>query len=838
MTPQRPELDTSGRVPDPHRPVPAGRGQPPVRPHPPRRHRPHHAGVTLQHPKPHTNDRVPDPHRPVPATGGHPPARRPLPRRHRRHRADVALKRPEPLTSGRVPDPHRPVPAGGRHPRTRRPLPRRHRPHHAVVALQRPQLHSIGRLFEVPVQRHGRCLNLAEPDPQPPELGRGQRFDVGVHGAVHPRMAETLHLLEVPVRQSLQDGPRRTIVPTEGGQTPQHSASVVHTRRVAVDKSPPRPDQIRTHRGDPTVGNGHRLLTRTDRTIPSLPRHHRRRPHRQRRDLLLQPLPRQPERADCGEQLRPPLLGHLRHPPHHIHPGHRRRHPKGSPQLRHPLHRAVRRPQQRHVLTMIRQEPVEVRHPQTPHNRQINNPPTVFSLGPLRQVLVRVFRSVDHHRPARCRIEGPGTQIHRPQHPVDGLRHPLPRCHHRVPHPIDLLLDPVRHLPGHPAVRRRERRVQPPVALLAGPPFQPQIRPIRPHREGTLTRPPAREPDQPLTQRHQLVHPLTHPTLPVHSRRITHHVGKRRPQLPGPTHPPRSRRRDPLHLGQHTGPPLRLDQIPRRPKTPTHRPAAGQLTHPHRPQIILSRMRQHHRRRPPTEPVHHHIHRLPQPRPHRRQRTIQEGEHRRHDRLRVARTLPRHTHHHHPRTIRHPPRPHIRHPRQTLPQTRLQNLLREQLRLPQLRHPQTTLRRHARKEHPIPEIRERRLPPPRPIPIKRQEVRPMVDGQSIQPPTGPISKISSLVDRMRLDLPRQRRERLPTREIDNVHTVRNHPRAHVRHMPPEDRHRPRLVTRCPQRRYLDQRPRLHHRNNRRVSTVRRQLDHRRLRHPHPQLTIE
>ncbi|RGC69080.1 hypothetical protein C5N14_10290 [Micromonospora sp. MW-13] len=499
---------------------------------------------------------------------------------------------------------------------------------------------------------------------------------------------------------------------------------------------------------------------------------------------------------------------------------------------------------------MIRQEPVEVRHPQIPHSGQIDDPPTIFSLDPLWQVLVRVFRYFGHHRPARCRIEDPGTQIHRPQHVRGGLRYPpvLPdrrhRFRHRRPHPVDLLLDPFHHLLGHHIVSRHQRRRQPPVALVADPPLQPQIRPIRPHREGILTRPSAREPDQPLSQRHQLVHPLTHPALPIHPhRRITHQVGKRRPQLPGPTHPTPSRcptrrphrLRDPLHLGQHTGPPVRLDQIPRLPKAPTHRLARDQLTHPHRPQVILGRVRQHHRRRPPTEPVHHHIHRLPQPRPRRRQRTIQDVEHRRHDRLGIARMRPRYTHHQHPRTSRHPPhRPHIRHPRRNLPR----DLPDQQLRLPQLRHPQTTLRRRARKEHPTPEIRERPLPQPRPIHIERQEVRPMVKRQSNQRPTGQIFKVSPRNVRTRLELPQPRRERLPTREIDSDQPTRNHSRVRVRHMPPEDRHRPRLVTRCPQRRDLDQRPWLQFRNTRRVGTVRRQLDHRRLRHLHPHRTIK
>ena len=116
------------RIPDPHRAVVAGGGQPAaVRGD---RHRLHPAGVAGEGVALGAGDRVPDPHRAVVAGGGQPAAVRGD--RHRPHPAGVAGEGVALGAGGRVPDPHRAVVAGGGQPAAVRGD--RHRLHAAGVA--------------------------------------------------------------------------------------------------------------------------------------------------------------------------------------------------------------------------------------------------------------------------------------------------------------------------------------------------------------------------------------------------------------------------------------------------------------------------------------------------------------------------------------------------------------------------------------------------------------------------------------------------------------------------------------------------------------------------------
>ena len=98
-------LGAGGRIPDPHRAVAAGGGQPAaVRGD---RHRPHVAGVAGEGVALGAGGRIPDPDRAVVAAGGQPGAVRGD--RHRPHGAGVAGEGVALGAGGRIPDPDRAV---------------------------------------------------------------------------------------------------------------------------------------------------------------------------------------------------------------------------------------------------------------------------------------------------------------------------------------------------------------------------------------------------------------------------------------------------------------------------------------------------------------------------------------------------------------------------------------------------------------------------------------------------------------------------------------------------------------------------------------------------------
>ena len=110
--PHRGADSTGGRVPDPHRPVAAGGGQPgAVRGD---RHRPHRVGVAGEGGALLAGGRVPDPYRPSSPPAGQPGAVRGD--RHRPYRAGVVGEGGALLAGGRVPDPYRPVVAAAGQP--------------------------------------------------------------------------------------------------------------------------------------------------------------------------------------------------------------------------------------------------------------------------------------------------------------------------------------------------------------------------------------------------------------------------------------------------------------------------------------------------------------------------------------------------------------------------------------------------------------------------------------------------------------------------------------------------------------------------------------------------